>query len=146
MSQKSAPHDSIKYFFQSLVQNQCQVAWDLFSPASQKHFVNWTMQDIYTQNEKAAKAAKLGYPEVKLMFETNNLDLVLRFWRRFVQQSRAAEFARFAYFDTLSQNGGKATVEAKIVYPNGQELKRNLITVFDRSKWRFGYIESDLPF
>lgn len=146
MAKNTTPHETAKYFFQALVQNQCQVAWDLFSSASQKHFVNWTLQDIYKQNEKAARAAKLKFAEVKLMFETNNLDLVIRFWRRFAQQSRAADFARFAYFETLSQEGSHATVEAKLIYYNGQETKIRLTMVFDRSRWRFGYIESGLPF
>lgn len=139
---KSEPHDVAKYFFQALMQNQCGVCWGLFSDATQREFINWTLRDIYEQNPNAAKAAKLGAPEVKLMFESNNLDLILRFWRRFGQYSRAVEFARYGYFSTLENRGRQATVEARLIYPNGQEKIIPLTMLNERGGWRFGYVES----
>ncbi|MEM0952156.1 MAG: hypothetical protein AAGI66_08460 [Cyanobacteria bacterium P01_H01_bin.74] len=140
------PHHSAKLFFQLLVKNQCIQAWDLFSAASQKKFISWTLANLYKVNNKAATAAKLGTAEVKLMFETNNLDLVISFWRHFVRKSGAAEFARFAYFETQEKKGHKSIVEAKLVFSNGQERRIRLVFLFERGNWRFGYIESKLPF
>lgn len=146
MKKGSQPHDCARYFFQSLLQNQVQVCWGLFSDKSQKEFINWTLKDLYAQNEKAAKGANLGPPEVKLMFETNNLDLIIRFWRRFVRQSQAPKFARYGYYDTLSNNGKNAMVEARLIYENGQEERVNLTMLNERGGWRLGYLESGLPF
>jgi hypothetical protein len=146
MKKPSQPHDVAKFFFQSLMQNQCHVCWGLFSDKTQREFINWTLKDIYAQNPKAAKAAKLGTPEVKLMFETNNLDLIIRFWRRFVRQSRAVEFARYAYFDTLENRGKSAIVEARMIYENGQEQRVQLTMLQERGGWRLGYLESGMGF
>lgn len=146
MKKNSEPHDVARYFFQALLQSQVHTCWGLFSEHSQKEFVHWTLKDIYQQNTKAAEAAKLGPPEVKLMFETNNLDLVLRFWRRFVRQSQAAQFARYGYFSTLAVQGKTATVEAHLVFKNGQEKRVNLTMVKERGGWRLGYLESKMPF
>lgn len=140
------PHEAARYFYQSLLQSQVHVCWGLFSDKSQKEFIKWTLKDLYQQNERAAKAAKLGPPEVKLMFETNNLDLVMRFWRRFVRQSQAAMFGRYGYYETLENNGKTAKVEAKLIYDNGQEQRHNLVMVNERGGWRFGYLESGMPF
>lgn len=146
MRKAHEPHDIAKYFFQALMQNQCHVCWGLFSDKTQKEFISWTLNDLYQQNEQAAKTAKLGAPEVKLMFETNNLDLIIRFWRRFFRESGAQDFARFAYFETLEKNGRQAIVEAKLVYPTGQEQKVNLTMLFERNGWRLGYLESGMSF
>ena len=143
---KQEPHNIAKFFFQSLMQNQCQTCWNLFSDRTQREFINWTLQDIYEQHPEAAKTAKLGPPEVKLMFETNNLDLVIRFWRRFVRQSNAVHFHRFGYFNPVENNGKTATVEVKMVYDNGQERRVNLTMLFERGGWRLGYLESGLGF
>jgi len=144
MKKTFEPHDVAKQFFQSLLQNQCHVCWGMFTDRSQREFINWTLKDIYEQHAAAAKTAKLGMSEVKLMFETNNLDLIIRFWRRFVKQSAAVDFARFAYFRTVETQGKKATVEARLQYPNGQEIKILLIMLNERGGWKFGYLESDL--
>jgi len=146
MQKPTLPHEVAKHFFQSLLHNQLQVAWNLFSKKSQHEFLNWTLQDIYAQSNHAAKEAKLGIPEVKLMFETNTIDLVIRFWRRFVRQSRAGEFARYAYFDTLETKGNIATVEARINYENGQEKRVQLTMVKEGGGWKLGYLESGLGF
>lgn len=146
MKKDVAPHETAKSFFQSLMQNQCHVCWGLFTDKTQKEFINWTLKDIYAQNPRAAKAAKLGAPEIKLMFETNNLDLIIRFWRRFVRQSRAVEFGRYAYFDTLENRGKTAIVEARMIYENGQEHRVQLTMVHERGGWRLGYLESGLSF
>lgn len=146
MKKTNQPHDVAKYFFQSLMQNQCHICWGLFSDKTQREFINWTLKDIYAQNPQAAKAAKLGAPEVKLMFETNNLDLIIRFWRRFVRQSRAVEFARYAYFDTVEDRGKSAVVEARMIYENGQEQRVQLTMVQERGGWRLGYLESGMGF
>jgi hypothetical protein len=146
MKRNNQPHEAARYFYQALLQSQVQICWGLFSDKSQKEFINWTLKDLYQQNEKAAKAAKLGPPEVKLMFETNNLDLIMRFWRRFVRQSQAAQFGRYGYYETVESNGKTATVEAKLDYENGQEQRVNLTMVNERGGWRLGYLESGLPF
>jgi hypothetical protein len=143
---KQDAHDIAKYFFQSLMQNQCHICWQLFSDKTQKEFITWTLQDLYQQHPKAAQAAKLGAPEVKLMFETNNLDLILRFWRRFVRQSNAAYFHRYGYYQTIANTGRKATVEVRLDYENGKEDKVTLEMLFERGGWRLGYLESGLPF
>lgn len=139
-------HDTAKYFFQSLMQNQCHICWGLFTDKTQREFIAWTLQDLYQHHQEAAQAAKLGAPEIKLMFETNNLDLILNFWRRFVRQSRAVEFARYAYFSTKEKQGRQATVEARLVYENGQEIKIDLLMFQERGSWRLGYLESGLQF
>lgn len=146
MKKANQPHDVAKYFFQALLQQQCHVCWGLFSDKTQREFIDWTLKDLYEQNPKAAQAAKLGAPEVKLMFETNNLDLIIRFWRRFVRQSRAVEFSRYAYFETLENKGKSAIVEARMIYENGQEQRIQLTMVQERGGWRLGYLESGLTF
>ena len=146
MARSKEPHDVARYFFQSLIQNQCHICWGLFSDKSQREFIRWTMKDMYEQHPEAAKTAKLGPPEIKLMFETNNLDLVIRFWRRFVRESNAVAFHRLGYFTTLERNGKQAIIEVRMVYPNGQEDKKNLTMIFERNDWRLGYLESGLTF
>lgn len=146
MAKAQEPDNVAKYFFQSLMQNQCHICWGLFSDKTQREFINWTLKDIYEQHPQAAKSAKLGPPEVKLMFETNNLDLVIRFWRRFVRMSNAVHFARYAYFKTIERRGKQAIVEARMVYDNGQENRVNLTMAFERGGWRLGYLESGLGF
>lgn len=140
------PHDIAKLFFQSLMQNQCHVCWNLFSDKSQSEFIKWTLNDLYEHHRVAAETAKLGPPEIKLMFETNNLDLIIRFWRRFVRQSRAMEFYRYGYFQTLSADGGKAAVEARLEYPGGKTVRVELTMLKQRGGWRLGYLESGLAF
>ncbi len=146
MKKAHEPHDIAKYFFQCLMQNQCHICWGLFSDRTQKEFINWTMRDIYEQHREAATTAKLGPPEIKLMFETNNLDLIIRFWRRFFRESRAQNFASYAYFDTIDNNGKTATVESKLIYDNGKEERINLMMLKERNGWRLAYLESGLPF
>jgi hypothetical protein len=146
MNKPTLPHEIAKHFFQSLIQNQLQVCWGLFSKKSQNTFINWTLNDLYTQSPNAAKAAQLGPPEIKLMFETNTVDLVIRFWRRFVRESRAVQYARYAYFTTLETQGKTATVEARFNYENGQEHRVNLTMVHEAGSWKLGYLESGLNF
>jgi hypothetical protein len=146
MKKPQQPHEIARYFFQSLMQNQCQICWQLFSDRTQKEFINWTLQDLYQQHAKAAQSAKLGPPEVKLMFETNTIDLLIRFWRRFVQQSNAVYFHRYGYFELGENKGKQNTVDVKLDYENGRIDRVTLVMVFERNGWRFGYLESGLPF
>jgi len=146
MRKPTLPHEIARHFFQALMQNQLQVCWGLFSKKSQQEFINWTLKDLYAQSENAAKAAKLGPPEIKLMFETNTIDLIIRFWRRFVRQSHAVEFARYAYFETLENRGKTAIVEARINYENGQERRVHLTMINEAGGWKLGYLESGLGF
>ena len=146
MTKKQGPHDVARHFFQSLMQHQFHVAWHLFSDHSQKSFIAWTLKGIYDRNPKAAEAAKLGAPEVKLMFETNNIDLVLSFWKHFMRQSNAMYFNRFGYFNTGETTGKQAIVNVRLDYENGKQDHINLTMVYDRNSWRFGYLESNLPF
>jgi hypothetical protein len=143
---KQAPNDVARYFFQCLMQNQLNVCWQLFSDKTQREFISWTLLDLYKIHNKAATAAQLGAPEVKLMFESNTLDLIIRFWRRFVQQSNAVYFHRYGYFEILEIEGKKATIEVRLDYENGQVDKVRLIMVHERNDWRFAYLESGLRF
>lgn len=143
---KQEPHDTARIFFQNLMQNQCHVCWQLFSDKTQKEFIAWTLNDLYQQHPKAAQTAKLGPPEIKLMFETNNLDLIIRFWRRFVRQSNAVYFHRYGYFETGENDGRKALVEVRLDYENGREDRVTLTMLNERNGWRLGYLESGLPF
>jgi hypothetical protein len=146
MKKNNEPHDAARYFYQSIAQSQVDICWKLFSEYSQAEFIRWTLKDIYQQNPKAATAAKLGPAEVKLMFESNNVDLVMRFWRRFVRHSQASQFARYGYFKTLQVNGRTAKIEVQLVFNNGQEQRINLTMVQERGGWRLGYLESKMPF
>jgi hypothetical protein len=73
------------------------------------------------------------------------VDLIIRFWRRFFRQSRAGEFARYAYYETIENQGKTATVEARINYENGQEQRVHL-TMVNEGGWKLGYLESGLGF
>jgi hypothetical protein len=118
----------------------------LFSDHTQKEFINWTLNDLSQKHPEAIKAAKLGPPEIKLMFETNHMDLITNFWRRFYRFSRAAEFARYAYYETLESNGKQAIVQANLDYENGQVTRVNLQMRHERGGWRLAYLESGLGF
>jgi len=146
MKRPTQPHEVARHFFQCLTQNQLQVCWGLFSKKSQNEFITWTLNDLYAQSGNAAREAKLGPPEIKLMFETNTVDLVIRFWRRFVRQSNAGEFARYAYFDTVENRGRTAIVEARINYENGQEKRVPITMVQEAGGWKLGYLESGFGF
>lgn len=146
MKPNSMPHDMAKAFFQGLVQHQFSGCWMLFSDNTQKEFIRWTLQDLHQKHPEAVEKTKLGPPEIKLMFETNHIDLINQFWRRFFRQSRAAEFARYAYFETIATNGKEATVEARLDYENGQQARINLIMRHERGGWRLAYLESGLGF
>ena len=146
MSAKQTPDHIAKFFFQSLMQNQCHVCWSLFSDKTQREFINWTLNDLYEHHRNAAETAKLGPPEIKLMFETNNLDLIIRFWRRFVRKSGAQDFHRYGYFSTLESTGKQAKVEARLEYPGGKSVKIELSMLNERGGWKLGYLESGLAF
>lgn len=135
-----------RYFFQMLGQLNFPVCWNLFTRQSQRKFLDWTLGFLYHQHEKAAKEAKLGAPEVKFMFETNDPKLIQPFWRRFVAQSQAHKIARFAYFDVVEDNGRRATIRARMQFPNGQVETRDLVMVKELGNWKFGYFESGFKF
>lgn len=146
MPPKAQPHDAARQFFQSLAQGQFTFCWMLFSDNTQKEFINWTLKDLHQKHPEAIQKAKLGPPEIKLMFETNHMDLITSFWRRFFRYSRAAEFSRYAYYETVDDNGKQATVKANLDYENGQVNSINLIMRFERGGWRLSYLESGLGF
>jgi len=143
---KQEPNDVARFFFQCLMQNQLQACWQLFSDKTQKEFINWTLQDLYKVNNAAATAAQLGAPEIKLMFESNTLDLIIRFWRRFVQKSNAVYFHRYGYFEIAENDGKKCSIEVRLDYENGSVDRVKIMMLFERGGWRFGYLESGLPF
>lgn len=145
MNAQQTPNETIRYFYQSLREFQFHFCWNLFSNKSQEEFLKWTLDDIYTRHQQAARAVKMGLPEVKLMFEGNDPSLVQTFWRRFVQKSEASDFTQYAYFTTLEINGGQASVQAKFVYPTGQISTANLVALFQRGAWKYAYLESGLP-
>jgi hypothetical protein len=146
MSRAQQPHDVARHFFQTLMQSQCHVCWNLFSNKTQSEFIKWTLRDIYTRNQQAAQTAKLGPAEIKIMFETNDMSLMRSFWRRFLQQSRAVEFLRFGYFKTVEVSGRQANVEANLVYPDGTNNTIVLKMYNERGGWKFGYLESGMTF
>jgi hypothetical protein len=146
MPPKAQPHDAIRQFFQGLTQGQFSFCWSHFSDSTQKEFIKWTLSDLQQKHPEAIEKARLGPPEIKLMFETNHMDLITSFWRRFFRYSRAAEFARYAYYETIENNGKQATVQANLIYDNGQAVKINLLMKYERNGWRFAYLESGLSF
>lgn len=146
MPPKAQPHDTARVFFQSLSQGQFSFCWSLFSGKTQKEFLQWTLNDLMSKHPEAIQKAKLGPPEIKLMFESNHMDLISVFWRRFFRYSRAAEFARYAYYETTETNGKEATVQAHLIYENGQEARVNLLMRLERNGWRLAYLESGLGF
>ena len=146
MNAPQTPDDAIRFFYQSLRDFNFHFCWNMFSNNTQKEFLKWTLNDIYTRHPKAAKEVKIGPPEVKLMFEGNDQSLIQTFWRRFVQKSSAADFTQYAYYSTIDHKGKSATVQAKLVYPNGKVSTVDLTMVHERGGWKYAYAESGLPF
>jgi hypothetical protein len=141
------PDQAADYFFKSLMHNQCHVSWTLFSAATQKVFLKWTLTDIYNRHPEAAQAAKLGEPEVKLMFEKNDPSLMKTFWKQFFYSSNANDFFRFGYYNVLEGGSNKqCVVRVTFQYPDGRTAQADLTMVNERNGWRIGYVESGLPF
>lgn len=133
-------------FFHLLMQNQCNQCWKIFSKKSQDVFLKWTLKDIYSKNKQAAEYAQLGTSEVRLLFENNDSSLMKSFWRRFFFVSGSNEFFRFGYFNTAKTEGGKAVVEILCKFPDGRIKKSQILMIQKGKEWKFGYIESGLPF
>lgn len=143
---KRQPDETARSFFQTLIQSQCHVCWSMFTHKTQQEFLKWTLSDIYTRNREAAEKARLGPAEIKIMFECNDPGLMRSFWRRFLQKSEAQMFLNFAYFETLEIAGKIATVEARLVYPNGHTDRVHIKMFSEGGSWKMGYLESGLPF
>ena len=133
-------------FFKTLMQNQCHFCWNAFSKKSQEEFLTWTMDDLEARTPQAVKISGIGPKEVRLMFENNDVSLMKTFWKRFFFQSHANEFFRFGYYDSKEVNGKKATVLVTFKYPDGREATLDVQMFNEKGTWRFGYIESGLPF
>lgn len=146
MAVKMEPEQVTKYFFQSLMHNQCHVCWSLFSKKTQDEFLKWTIQDIYQRHSEAAKAATIGVPEVRLLFENNDASLMKSFWKRFFFSSNANDFFRYGYPRTREKKGRHATVEYVFQYPDGRTAKADVEMVHERNGWKIAYVESKLPF
>lgn len=128
------------------MQNQCHFCWSLFSKKSQEKFLEWSVSDIYARHPQAATLAKLGPPEVRLLFENNDGSLMKTFWKRFFYNSGANDFFRFGYFHTRKIEGSRASVDVICKYPDGHETTTRLTMQKERSGWKLAYVESDLPF
>ncbi|MGE0201881.1 MAG: hypothetical protein AB7P76_13065 [Candidatus Melainabacteria bacterium] len=142
----AGPDAMAKQFFQSLAQYQFPVCWNLFSSKTQQTFLEWSLQRIYQRHEKAARESKMGLPEVKFMFETNDQSLIQLFWRHFVRKCGAEEICRYGYFEVSELSGGTARVEIRLVYPDGSQKRLFITMVKNRGGWKFGYTESGFPF
>lgn len=128
------------------MQNQCNVSWKLFSKKTQDKFLQWTLNDIYARNKKAAEFAKLGLTEVRMMFENNDTGIMKSFWKRFFFASNANFLFRFGYFDTKKVEKNKAVVICTMKFPDGRQAEAKMLMVNERGGWKLGYVESGLPF
>jgi hypothetical protein len=140
------PHECARQFFASIMESQCHVSWALFSDASQQKFSEWTLAEIYGRNKESAEAANMGLPEIVLMFEANDSQILKYFWRRFFFSSGAGEIFRFGYFSTYQVMPDKAVVKVALKYPNGQNKEIGLPMVKNRGTWCLAYVEHNLPF
>lgn len=143
---KAQPEQVADYFFKCFMANQCHVCWNLFSQASQQAFLDWTVKDVYQRHPAAAEAAKLGPPEIRLMFEKNDPSLIKSFWKRFFFKSGANEIFRYGYYKALDNNEQVATVQVDLIYPDGRTAQVQFKMLMERTGWKFGYVESGLPF
>ncbi len=143
---KLSADETTKYFFQSLMHNQCHVCWGLFSKSTQSAFLKWTIDDIYSRHRNAAEFAKLGPAEVKLLFENNDASLMKTFWKRFFFNSNANEFFRFGYYTVKESDGRRAVVEIRCQYDDGRSRATDVLLFQERGGWKLGYVESNLPF
>jgi len=142
MAKRPEPDQVMGYFFKSLLQYHFPVCWSLFSDKSKKTFLEWTLKELYKRHNKAAAEVKLGLPEIKYMFESNDQSLIQIFWRRFVAKCNANDFCRYASFSTESTEGKQANVLATIRYPDGRSIPLRLIMQNEMGGWKFGYLES----
>lgn len=143
---KGEPHKIARHFFASLMQNQCNVSWKLFTKETQDKFLQWTLNDIYTRNRQAAEFADLGITEVRLLFENNDTGIMKSFWKKFFFASNANYLFRFGYFDTAKIDGNKAVVKVVMKFPDGRSATAQLMMLNERGGWKLGYVESGLPF
>ncbi len=143
---KAPPDKVANYFFRSLMHNQCHICWSLFSKRSQDEFLKWTLNDIYERHPEAARQAKIGPAEVKLLFENNDVSLMKTFWKRFFFSSGANEFFRFGYYATVDNTGSQSTVRVLCKFPDGRSTQTDLLLLNERGNWKLGYVEASLPF
>jgi hypothetical protein len=122
------------------------VAWGLFSKHTQDEFAKWALDDLYRRTPEAAKAAGIAVPEIKLLLENNDPGMMKNFWKRFFFASHANEFFRFGYYSLLGNNGSVANVQVLFKYPDGRQASQELKIMKERNGWKFGYLESGLPF
>jgi hypothetical protein len=146
MSKGPQPHQIADYFFKTLMHNQCNTSWSLFSQKSKKTFLDWTLKDIYQRNPEAAQVAKLSHKEVQLLFEKNDSSVMKTFWKRFFYNSGANDFFRFGYYQTLTNDGKKAVVRVTFQYPDGRGAQVDLSMVNEKGGWKLAYVESGMPF
>lgn len=146
MSNNEEPNRAARFFFHSLMQNQCHVSWKLFTKKSQDVFLKWTIEDVYDKNRKAAEFAQLGLTEIRLMFENNDTGLMKSFWKRFFFASNSGTLYRFGYFNLAKEEGNRAVVEVLMKFPDGRTATTPLMMFKEKGGWKLGYVESGLPF
>lgn len=132
-------------FYKDFMANKFSDCFDRFTKFSQEKVLDWTLNDIYARHKEAAEAAKLTKKEIRIMFKRNDPSLLKSFWKYFYQRSGTLEIFRYGYFSLLDNDGKKATVQVKLVYPNGQQALVKM-QLFKQGSWKLGYFESNLPF
>jgi hypothetical protein len=143
---KLAPHETLYQFIQELAKFNGNVCWKGFSVKTQQAFAQWTLDDLYARTPEAAKAAQLGIPEVRLMFEKNEMSLFKTFWKRFITNSGAVDCYRFGQYVTHEETGNQATVRVNMTYPNGTYGHKDFLMVNEKGGWKLAYVEANLPF
>ena len=139
------PDQVVSQFFKAFMQTQCHICWGMLSKKTQAVFLEKALQGVYERNPDAAKAAKLGKAEIKLLFENNDTTLLKTFWKTFFNTSHAEHFFRFGYYKTIEEAGNKATVEVTFKYPDGRSAQVNLTMLKEMGMWKLAYVESGLP-
>ncbi|MDX2086025.1 MAG: hypothetical protein SFZ03_11635 [Candidatus Melainabacteria bacterium] len=133
-------------FYKSFMSNQFALCWTLFTKKTQQHFLEWTLNDVYKRHPQAAQAAKLGIPEIKLMFERNDPSLMKSFWKRFYYSSSAYDIYRYGYYETVGIEGKTATIRITLHLPDGRKPAVDVQFMKEGNTWKFAYVESKLPF
>ena len=146
MADELTPDVIANQFYKDFMANKFDICFDMFTKASKKKVLEWTLKDIYTRHKEAAEASKLGEKEVQIMFKRNDPSLIKSFWKHFYQASGTLEIFRYGYFSLLENSGKEALVQIKLVYPNGQQAVVKLKMMKEGGKWRYAYFESGMPF
>lgn len=146
MAKGPGPEQMADYFFKQLMHNQCHLCWTTFSEYSRQYAIRWTMEDIYQRHPNAARGAQLAAPEIKMLFDNNDTSIMKTFWKRFFFSSGANDFFHFGTYETVENDGKKATVRINLGYPNGHRAHVDVAMLNERGGWKLAYFEAELPF